>query len=222
MTGKRLIFRLSYIFSKSWMMHTHTHTHTHTKTYDDNFFPIHQLQNKFCIITQRNKNVLYKYFPKNWTPWRSPPYIWVNMVYTHSDALKLLLILHTINISISTSSVPNILTKASNCDTEQTLKRVSSPTKVERSSSKGSWRALLATINSFNLALSASFSSREFWCDFVRELYASYSSFMASLRIDSIEFGAIGILKLEIMMHMHMPINLWKSQILISLPSYQL
>ena len=45
---------------------------------------------------------------------------------------------------------------------------------------------------------------------------------MASLSIDSIEFGAIGILKLEIMMHMHMLINLRKSQILISLPSYQL
>ena len=39
--------------------------HTHTQTYDINFFPIHQLKNGFCIIAQRNKNVLYKYFPKN-------------------------------------------------------------------------------------------------------------------------------------------------------------
>ena len=171
--------------------------------YDDNFFPIHHLKTGFCIIAQRNKNVLYKYIPKNWTLWRGSHYIWINMVHTHSDILKLLPILYNnYNISISASSVPNILTKAWNCDPERTLNRVSSPTKVERSSSKGSWRALLATINSFNLALSASFSSREFWCDFARELYASYSSFMASLSIDSIEFGATGILKLEIIMHM--------------------
>lgn len=39
--------------------------HTYTQTHDINFFPIHQLKNGFCITAQRNKNVLYKNFPKN-------------------------------------------------------------------------------------------------------------------------------------------------------------
>ena len=68
---KKVNFRTVIYFYK---ILNDAHAHTHTQTYDNNFFPIHQLENGFCIIAQINKNVLYKYFPKNWTQRRGPPY----------------------------------------------------------------------------------------------------------------------------------------------------
>lgn len=62
------------------------------------------------------------------------------------------------------------------------------------SSSNGANNALLATINSFNFALSASFNSLLLWLPPKLE-NAEYSNLIASHKIDSIELAAIGILK---------------------------
>lgn len=75
-----------------------------------------------------------------------------------------------------------------------TLNLQSSPIKFVISSSKGANNALLATINSFNFALSASFNI--FLVSIPpRVEYAENSNLIASQRIDSMEFAAIGILK---------------------------
>lgn len=71
-----------------------------------------------------------------------------------------------------------------------TLKLYSSPMRPFQpfsSSSTGVKRALWATISSFNLALSASLSSLEFELYCAIDENASYSSFMASQSIDSME-----------------------------------
>jgi len=75
-----------------------------------------------------------------------------------------------------------------------TLNLHSSPTKFVISSSNGANNALLATISSFNFALSASFNSLLLWLPPKLE-NAEYSNLMASHKIDSIELAAIGILK---------------------------
>ena len=75
-----------------------------------------------------------------------------------------------------------------------TLNLQSSPIKFVISSSKGANNALLATISSFNFALSASFNTLLVSMP-PRAEYAENSNLIASQSIDSMEFAAIGTLK---------------------------